>query len=41
MGSTTELIDGFATIIAGLGLASWNPTGIYPADATGPVASAG
>lgn len=35
MGTTTELLDGFATIIAAAGLAAWTPTGIYAANETG------
>lgn len=35
MGSTTELIDGFAQTIATAGLATWNASGTYTAGQTG------
>ena len=35
MGTTSELIDGFAALISAAGIAVWDPAGVYTADQTG------
>ncbi|KJL37048.1 hypothetical protein RR49_01160 [Microbacterium ginsengisoli] len=35
MGTTTELLEGFAQLLADAGLAAWNPTGVYADDTLG------
>lgn len=35
MGYTSDLLDGLATLVAGAGLGTYRPTGVYTADETG------